>query len=800
MFRHYILTAVRQLKRKTGITLIHIVGLGVGITCALLIQLTIRFEKSFDTYHSNADRIYRVETTKVRSGNTFAGTPTAMVSILRNEVTGIEKVVPIQLLKNQLITVERAEDVLKTEEHVFFTDSHLFDLFDFDLLLGSESDCLNRPNEVILSASCAQKYFGRTDVVGKTLTIGKDNDLLIAGIIADPPINTDFRLDIIASYQTLASILPNFNFDQARGWNDNHQTYILLNKQTNPKKIARQFPAIVQQTLGSDGLKERAYALLPLSEIHYGYNFSNRAANSKLFQTLSIISILILVIACTNFINLATAQAFQRAKEVAVRKVFGSSKMQLMGLFLLQTGIISLLCVGGSLGLGYVLAPSFMELFNINMPPHVLNEQLTQPMMFLFLFVLWIAIICMAGLYPAIVSAYLPVMQAKNESLTTHFGGLAVKNIFVATQYVISTVLIIGTIVVSQQLKYFTDAPLGFDKYNLVTIRLPENTSHKLANLQQQLIASPYIAQVSFSNNSPSSENNFMSNIDYIKAEVNRSVNAQMKYVDEHFVEIFHIDLVAGKTLSKKDTTTYVLINEVMVQKMGLTSPETAIGEKLIRGDETFTIKGVVQDFHVNSLHQSIDPTIILIRSDLFFQANIKLAHTTGSVGGLSSTMKTIQHTWEKIFPNALFQYEFLDQKLNEVYHKERLTARLAKISTLIAIVISCLGILGLAMFTSYQRLKEMAIRKVLGATGTQIFILFVRQYLIMALISIGVAIPIAWWVMDQWLQNFAFRIELGIGIFFISAIMIMLMIMLTIGYQSLQVARLNPMNSLRDS
>ncbi len=803
MIRHYLLTIYRLLKKSISTSIISMLGLIIGISCILLIVTITQYEKSYDAYHTNADRLYRVETTKVQHNSTYPGTPTGMVSVLRSDVKGIERVAPVRQYIDQLITVPvNKQNSPRFKETVYFADSNLFELFDFTWMKGDIHHRLSKPNEAIITESFAKKYFNLTaldEVVGKTLVLEMMQPLLITGIIADPPGNSDFDFNIIVSYTTLESVDPYFDAHQFRGWSDRHQTFVLLNHKVLPQDISQQFPAIIDTYMGSDAWKERQYTLLPLSNVHFRYNFSGRTGNLQLLQILSIVSIFILLISGTNFINLATVRAFHRAKEVGLRKVFGSGRRQLMGLFLLETGITTLCCLLIAIVLTYQINPFIIQMFDLGMACEWLLEMLLNPQAILFLLGLWIAVSLIAGIYPAYLITLLPAIESVRNKGKYPIHRFSVRNILIVSQFVIATTLVIGTIVISKQLRFVTHYNLGFDKDNIITVALPNEQSSKFSVFRQRLLSSPYIQQVSYSNNSPSSERNVMSSLKYIADNTDQAINTQMKYVDEYFLKMFDLKVIAGMTLAEKDTNTYLLINEEMVKHMGLTSPSEAIGEKLIRGKEVLIIKGVVKNFHVNSLHQSIDPTALLVRPQFYNQANIKIIKGNASNEVVQNTLQHIKNTWLTSFPNFIFDYNFLEQKLDSVYREETLTARFASIATFIALVTSCLGLFSLAMSVSASRSKEMAIRKILGASSFRIMSLYVREYLLIGLLSVFISIPLAWWAMDLWLENFAFRIELGIGIFVIASMSILIVILVTTSYQAVMASFVNPVIALKN-
>lgn len=796
MIQHYFKTIIRHLNRQRGTTIVHMVGLTTGITCSLFIYFIIQFENSFDKFHQDFDRIYRVQTTKVESNSTYPGTPTGIVAALRKEVRGVESVAPVEKKQNLLVTIGK-DDASPTrfEESVAFADSNFFDVFHFVWLSGDPSAVFQKPGEVVLSELYARKYFNSTDVLGKTIELESLHDLVVVGVIGDPPVNTDFAFNMIASYPTLKTLNANYNFDQWTGWSDSHQTFVRIGKNVTPEQINEQFPRILQKYKGKDALKERAHSLFALSKIHYDFNFSGRSANEKLIRILLVVGVFLLFVACINFINLTIAQAVKRAKEVGVRKSFGSSRKQLVTQFLLETCFISFLSIVLSLGVVSAVFPYLTALLELNVSFEFLMNGDTG----LFILVLWLVTSLVAGFYPSIIIANQTPIRAMGKP-AKNTGKYFVRNALMVVQFVISLILITSAIIITQQLQLFMNTSLGFKEDAIVVTKLPKNASNDLFSVRQQLLASPYIKQVSFSNNSPSSENNFMSNLQFVDRNQRVEIKTQMKFVDEHFLDLFEIQLIEGEAISEKDTTGAILINETMMQRMQLSSPRQAIGMKLEEGEYVYTVKGVVKDFHVNSLHQKIDPTILKIAPSMYYQANVQLNPEYLSAESITKTLKNMERLWENKFPQTIFNYEFLDEAMRKVYSHELQTAKLVKVATGIALLLSSLGLFGLAMFISAQRIKEIAVRKVFGATSAQIFILLSQSYVKLIFAAVIIATPITWWYVDQWLQNFAYRVEIEIWVFLTGILSIVVITICTLSYQLLKIALTNPANSLRDN
>lgn len=794
MFQSYFKIGIRNLLKNKGYSFINISSLSIGIASSLLIFLIVSQEYSFDKFHTNADRIYRMETTKVEMGNTFAGTPTGVLTPLRNDFQGIEKVAAVVQVQAKVLDIEHGTAVHKYKESLAFVENELFHILDFQWLRGNPDTELKDLNTIILSESYAQKFFGGLDnALGKYIHFD-EQDWTVTGIVADPPHNTDFPFHIIASYANIRK--ANTQHDQQHwGWGDNHQTFIMLKAGVAVQEIAQQFPKMIEKYMGKEALTKRAYSLLPLNEVHFAYNYGGRSANPKMLKTLVVVGLFLLLIACANFINLATAQGIRRSREVGVRKVFGSSRLQLIHQFLSEAGFITLLALVLSSIEGYLLLPYISQLLGITISTDLIWS--IPSIIFLMSVVLLTALF--AGFYPAfVVSAMRPVGAMKEAIESRLVRGISLRNSLVVFQFCISLVLIIGTLTVGRQIQLFKNANLGFDYESVITADIPQAEFSKLEVIRQGLLTSPFIQNVSFSNTSPSSEHNWMGITQYNRAGEVVEMRTQMKMVDSHFIDTYNINLLAGEQFQQGDTLPKGIINEVMASRMGFTDPNEAIGQIISSGETSFPVIGVVKNFHVNSLHQKIDPTLMIVRLNDVHQVSIKLQQSALTAKNLEATIAHFKQVWTSAFPEQIFGYQFLDQTLEEAYFKEIQTSRLIHLATTIAIFISCLGLFGLVVFTSEQRVKEVGIRKVLGASAASIFTLFSKDYLKLILIANAFAWPIAWWIMHKWLENFEYSTEVSWWIFAIGALAIIVIAGLTISAQVIKAATVNPVKSLR--
>jgi putative ABC transport system permease protein len=516
---------------------------------------------------------------------------------------------------------------------------------------------------------------------------------------------------------------------------------------------------------------------------------------------LGLIGAFLLLIACINFVNLATAQAIRRSKEVGVRKVLGSTRGQLVRQFLSETALITFAAVTLAVGITLLVLPYVPQLLDVTLPQSLLLE----PDVLSFLAAVFVSVSIVSGIYPAwVLSGYKPVLALKNR-LTGHpSGGVTLRRGMVTFQFAVAQLLIIGTAVVAGQMRFFGKADLGFDKEAILTVALPDNQPDKLRYLENQLKGRPEVKNISFSFNSASAESNAMGDLHYKAGNRDETIRTQFKFVDLHFMDTYGIRLLAGEPLgqmdlNRGDSAARILVNQVFLRRMGLRHPAEAVGKTIHNGDQLLTVIGVVADFHVNSLLQQIDPTLLMVSPREYQQAAIKLQPGHTSQQALGQVIARLGQVWAQLYPDHVFRYQFLDEALAQAYHKENKTLKLLNVFAAIAILISCLGIYGLVSFMAVQRTKEVGIRKILGASVAHIVYLFSKEFVVLILVAFLIAAPVGYYLMNSWLQAFQFRISLGAGLFLLTVGLAVLIALLTVSFQSVKAALANPVKSLRN-
>ncbi|MCQ6956595.1 ABC transporter permease [Mucilaginibacter aquariorum] len=802
MLKNYFKTAWRSLLRNKSYAIINITGLAIGIAACLLIFLVIHFQTGFDTYHAKKDRIYRVLNKRTSSEGVKlrAGLPLPIARDLRVDFPQLPLVTTVINDQGKQISVKDKAGQIKRfkETDLYITDTQFFNVFDFTWLSGDKKTALNEPNTVVLTQRMAKKYFGDWEnAMGKTLTYENKIDLKVTGILQDLPLNTDLPVSIAISYPTIKKTDYNNNLED---WNSNfgsHNCFIVLPENVSEARFNHDLVAFIKKHR-PDEAKREAFLLQPLTEMHFDTRvglFSGQVFSKDMIKTLSLIGVFLLVIACVNFINLATAQAVNRSKEVGIRKVLGSKRKQLIMQFLSETFIITLFSVVLAMGLSEAALPALNGLLEIKLS----SGFITDPIIVTFLAVVLIVVTLLSGLYPSMVlSGFNPIAALKNKITGVRSNGITLRRGLVVVQFGIAQVLVIGTIVIISQLNHFKNSPLGFDKDAVITVNLPNDSISRLrmTALRNEILQQPNIKSFSYSFSSPSDNINWGSPITYDNAAVETEFRVNLKWADADYFKLYDLKFVAGGPYAKSDTVKAYVVNETLLKNLGVTNPKDAIGKTInIWGDKNLTQKivGVVKDFNVTSLREQIPPVVMAAWTGQYGIANIKLSPTN-----MQPTLAAIENLWTKTFPDNVYEHKFLDQKIENFYKKESQLSQLYKIFAGIAIFISCLGLYGMVSFMAVQRTKEVGIRKTLGASVANIVYLFSKEFTVLILISFVISAPVAWYFMQQWLQGFTYRIHPGLGIFAISIALSIIIAWATVGYKAIKAALVNPVKSLR--
>jgi len=805
MLKSYFKIAWRNIIRHKGYAAINISGLTVGIAACLLIFVVIQYELSFETFRPNYKNIYHVVTQEKREdGFSYnPGLPVPSTDALRLDFPQA-KIAAINANYGSQITVPEngsaGSDKKITENvGVVFMEPQFFDIFHAEWLAGSAS-ALAQPNMVIIDKSSAIKYFGDwKNAMGKALKMDNVLNLKVAGIIEDSKPNSDLPFKILVSFVSWKQHPKDYNYNY--DWHSvssNHQVFMLLPPNESIDKINALLKNFNHKHSGVKGVSHKIQFLQPLSEMHFDTRFGNTLGDhmttKATLRTLSFIAVLIIIMASINFINLSTAQSVGRSKEVGIRKVLGSSRKQLIGQVIGETAIIVVSSVLLSIIIAKLLLP---YLKNIASVPDSIS--LLTPGSILFLILVTILVILLSGIYPAlVVSGFKPVLALKNKITAASIGGIPLRRALVVVQFVISQLLIIGTIIAVKQMNFVNEADLGFNKNALLVI--PGYTDSislgKIQSFKERLLQNPDVSSASFVSDVPSSENNWGTNFYYDHSPKENGITTFLKFGDADYFKTFGLHFVAGGGYMQSDTVNQVVVNETFLKKLGVNNPNEAIGKTVRLGGSDspwVPIIGVVKDFKTNSLREAVRPMIIAPRK--IFESEVAIKIQTKN---LTKTVATLQKLWENTYPEYAYNGFFLDENIAQFYKQENQMSLIYKIFAGIAIFISCLGLYGLVSFMVVQRTKEVGVRKVLGASVLSIVYLFSKEFIILIALSFVIAVPVAWYMMTGWLQNFVYRIPISVDVFVLAVVASIVLAWLTVGYKAVKAALTNPVKSLR--
>ncbi len=792
MIKNYFKTAFRSLWRHKAFSFINIMGLAVGMTACFLIYLYVRFETSYDNFHSKADRIYRVVSdVKTPSETIPIGMTTGPVYVyMRKEFPEVEEAV--RFTRDGYLV--KKGDIKFQEQNTVLADSTLFNVFDFPLVEGNRNTALKEPMSIIMSQSTAKKYFGDKDPLGQQVQLtGAAINATITGVMKDIPANSQIRADMFVSMSSFMPIYGRPTTDSE--WtNHNYFTYILLSPHADAKKLEAKLPDFQERHHGDDARKLQMQDYLSLEPLRDVYLKSKRdgfeTGNINNVYIFSVIAIFILLIACINFINLTTARSAERAKEVGIRKVVGAERFQLAGQFIGESVIICLL----AFLLSVVMCTVLMPLFNLLAGKVISQNIFSHPSDIFSLLLLAGTVGFIAGLYPSLVlSAFKPVHVLKGR-FSAGTKGIILRKGLVVFQFSISIILIVGTLVVYSQLKYMRNHDLGFAKDQTMVINT--NYDKNKDAFKQDLSKIPGVISSSYSSGVPGGDyNSAYSQVQNKKGEMQKT-NLDLYFVDYDFIPQYKLKLVAGRAFSKEfttDSTEAMIINEAATRLLGYASPAESVGRNFDQWGRKGKIIGVLKDFHYQSLQQNIKPLTMRIEPYGFGTISIKL-----SAANLPETIQAIGKSWSQAIPTRPFEYTFLDEIFDKKYRAEDKFGNLFFNFAILAIFISCLGLLGLASYSTIQRTREIGVRKVLGASVSNIVNLLSVEFIKLVLIAFIIAAPLGYLGMNKWLRDFAYHDPISWWVFAIAGVTSILIAFLTISFQAVKAGLENPVKSLR--
>lgn len=807
MFKNYLKVALRNLTKHKGYSFINIVGLAIGVACFVLIMLFVQDERSYDRYHSNADRTYRIVEI-IEGAEESASQPFPVAETLKNDYADlVEHTTRFFNLQAPSVTFAyeppNGEARRFNERRFFFTDSTVFDVFDFELLRGNPATALAEPNRILLTESTVEKYFGDDDPIGKTiqLTAQFTINFEVVGVLADTPRNSHFEFDFLASMATMDAFSPNGRF-QGNNWYWNPAwTYITLAENADPVTLEAQFPSFVEQYFPEQIRSQVRLYLQPLTDIHLHsrLDFEIRPNSDIAYVYIfSAIAFFVLLIACINFMNLTTARSAKRAREVGMRKVMGAVQGQLIRQFLGESTLLAVLGVLVAIPMIYAALP----VLNAFSGKALAFDPVGNVILVLGLIVLALLIGGLSGLYPAFfLAAFRPAQVLKG---TIKVGGANAATWFrkglVATQFTISIVLIVGTVMAFQQLDYLRNKTLGFDTEQVILIPT------QLTNFTQQYSAFK----------SEALQHTNIHEMTVVEDVIGRRYQTETYQpegrtdpqqfprltVHDDFVDTFGFTMAAGRGFSEDfpaDSSSAIIINESMVQYLGWGAPEDAIGKRIQMRGQNRQVVGVVEDYHYASLHQAIGPFVI---ERYFNQGQFSFFGRYAAIrigpNDVPGTLAYLEGLWSRMVPTRAFEYFFLDDDLDALYKAEMTLGNVATAFSFLAILVACLGLFGMASYTTEQRTKEIGVRKVLGASVSSIVMLLSQESVKLVGVAFVVACPIAFFAVSRWLQSFAFQTSIGVWPFIIAGVLVLAMAWLTVSMQTLKAALVNPAQSLQ--
>ncbi len=806
MFKNYLKIAFRNLLRHKMYSLINISGLAIGMACCILILLFVRDELSYDRFHENSDRIYRLTRTTKMGDNTFAvvHTASAMGPTLQQDYSAVEKVVRFWRMRSDVLL--RFEENKFHEHGFYFADGTVFDVFTFPLKSGDPKTALQEPYTMVITEEMAEKYFGDADPIGKVISVDNNLDFKVTGVLSNIPRNSHFKFNFLASMASFEELASGYFKGLGAWFNNGFYTYLLFQENHDIPGLEKQLPAFVHKYMSesfsvvSKSAYELDLNLEPLTDIYLRSNLSNQVeavSDIRYVYIFSVIAFFILLIACINFMILATARSTRRAREVGVRKVLGAFRPQLITQFVCESTLLSIIALSLSLGMVDLLLPFFNNLAGKALSMGYFSNAFT-----------WIVIIgitllvgLLAGGYPSFfLSAFQPVKVLSGASKPGSRGQPRLRKALVVFQFAISIALIVGTAIISNQLNFIQNKKLGFDKEQLVVMPIKSGSMRqRYETIKSELLQYPNVLAVTAASGLPGQRLPADSYPVFLEGKDGEDWVMRTTMVDHDYLETMEIKLTAGRDFSREfstDASAGFILNETAVKALGWDEP---LGKNITweeggpNGTKEGRIIGVIEDYHYQSLHKKIEPLVLHIQANRFSTIAVRI-----QMENISETLAFLEDTWRKFDPDGAFDYSFLDEDLTNKYESEIKLSKIFSYFSSLAIFIASLGLFGLASFTAEQRTKEVGIRKVLGATVANVVTLLSKDFVKLVLLANLIAWPIAWYVMNRWLQDFAYRIDIDWWVFALAGGLALVIALLTVSTQAVRAALANPVESLR--
>ncbi|MDJ1482246.1 ABC transporter permease [Cytophagaceae bacterium YF14B1] len=790
MLYNYIITTFRNLSKNVVYSFLTIFGLAVGLTAGLMMLLWVQDELSIDSFHKNTPDIYLIAANFKIDGKTqtWGNSPAPIASFGKREIPEISDAIRTTRIWNT--TLFRFQEKVSTEHNGIYVDPGFFNVFDFPLIKGNAKNPFPNNRSIIITEKIAEKYFGADDPMGKIIQVNDKDNYVVSGVINNIPATASqsfrgewFMPFIVVDERYDRKYEPN---GMEGDWgNYNYITWFYLKSGSSPEKVAQKLTKIHQKNQPNAFTSNMHYSFLPLSKFHL-YNADGTEAGIQSVRIFTIVAIVILLIACINYINLSTARATKRAKEVAVRKVIGANTIQLFRQFLGESAMIFVIALFLALVFIFLLMPVYNQIADKQMTFNLFN-----PTILLILGVTFAATLFVAGIYPSILLSSFQPLQIMKGKFSVGGNNAAFRKILVTIQFTLSITMIIGTIIVGSQLSYIQNKELGYNKENILQFSLRGEMYKHLDAIKTQLNKEPEIKKVGFASQNIVSLGSSSGDTDWEGKEPKREFIINQLSGDKDLFDLLGLQLVAGEGFfnTPADSGRYIL-NETAIKRMGIKDP---IGKRFSFHERKGIIAGIVKDFHFASMHQKIEPVIFFYNPNWW---QIGCVKTTSQ--DASKTIAAVEKIWKQYNPNFEFKYTFMDEEFDQLYKTEQRISTLFNIFAGIAIFISCLGLFGLATYTAETKIKEIGIRKVLGASVTHIVAMLSKDFIQLVVLAFVIASPLAWYIMNQWLQDFAYRIDIQWWVFIVAGVLALAIALFTVSFQAIKAALANPVKSLR--
>lgn len=813
MIRNYFKIAIRSLWKNKLFSGINVISLAIGLSASFVIGLMVYYDFTFDKFHPDGDRIYRVTTdfSSPEGEGCNSGVAVPLTEAVKQGITGVQQSTTFFTTNLPKVMNPSFTKAINNPEKVIFADSSFFRFFDYQWLAGNPGTALKNPNEVVLTESRAKTYFPKKEdaaILGQTLTYGDSATAKITGIVADFKERTDFSFQEFISVQTASQsyMKDQVTDDNWDNTSSSTQLFIKLSDKNALVNVQTQLDALAKERQSDYAEKYssfRTFHLQALSELHFSkdysiFDFTENSANRTVLISLLCIAGFLLALGCINFINLNTAQATQRAKEIGIRKTLGSSKKQLVIQFLGETFLLTILAAG----LSIVLAAGLLRIFADFLPPELHFALFADPLIIGFGVMLVLVVTLLSGFYPALIlSSFKPVAVLKDR-LITGGGSASFRKGLTIFQFVIAQVFIISTLLVGKQIHFLMQKDMGFKTDAITYIRTPWQDDSMLKREQfiEGLKAIPQIEKISLGGSPPASPNTHAMGVDFVDGKKEIHTTLELLYGDKNYLDLYNIKLLAGRRL-RNDTVHEYVINETYQKLLGFKTAQEAIGENIGQGKDAYPIVGVMADFNQRSLKSKIEPMALVgdWNRDRYSQFNtLHLQLNKADSENWQKTIAKAENAWKTIYPGSDFEMKFVDETVQKFYNSEKSMTKLLNWATGLSVLISCLGLLGLVIYTTERRVKEIGIRKILGASLAQLNLLLCKDFLVLVLVAFVIAAPLAWYGVHEWLQDYAYKTDLSWWIFALSGLLMLVLALVIISIKTLSTAAKNPVESLR--